>query len=137
MDSADAFISACSISSTQVLGPVADGHVSSCNSTNFFFVVGATVCTSTGSACFNGITRGLVIDLCRENGVALEVVDFSLADVYAADEAFVTGTFGGIVPVRAIDGRAVPQVSGPVTTNLRRLYEQRVARETERLSRPS
>ena len=61
----------------------ADGHVSSCNSTNFFFVAGGTVCTSTGSSCFNGITRGLVIDLCRENGVALEVGDFSLADVYA------------------------------------------------------
>ena len=68
----------------------ADGHVSSCNSTNFFFVAGGTVCTSTGKSCFNGITRGLVIDLCRENGIALEVGDFSLADVYAADEAFVT-----------------------------------------------
>jgi branched-chain amino acid aminotransferase len=78
-----------------------------------------------------------VIDLCRENGVALEVADFSLADVYAADEAIVTGTFGGILPVRAIDGRAVPRVSGPVTVNLRRLYEERVARETERLSSSS
>ena len=90
----------------------ADGHVSSCNSTNFFFVAGGTVCTSTGRSCFNGITRGLVIDLCRENGVALDVGDFTLADVSAAEEAFVTGTFGGIVPVRAIDGRALPQVPG-------------------------
>jgi len=113
----------------------ADGHVSSCNSTNFFFIADGTVCTSTGRSCFNGITRGLVIDLCRENGVALDVGDFSPADIHAADEAFVTGTFGGIVPVRAIDGRAVPQVSGPVTADLRRLYEERVARETHRLSR--
>jgi branched-chain amino acid aminotransferase len=113
----------------------ADGHVSSCNSTNFFFVARGTVCTSTGRSCFNGITRALVLDLCRENGVALDVRDFSLADVYAADEAFVTGTFGGIVPVRSLDGRAVPQVPGPVTSRLRHLYRERVARETERLSR--
>src|SRR5262249_55484323 len=51
----------------------ADGHVSSCNSTNFFFVAGGTVCTSTGRSCFNGITRGLVIDLCRAHGLAIEV----------------------------------------------------------------
>jgi branched-chain amino acid aminotransferase len=113
----------------------ADGHVSSCNSTNFFFVAGGTVRTSTGSACFNGITRGLVLDLCREHCVALDVGDFSPADLDAADEAFVTGTFGGIVPVREIDGRAVPQVPGPVASNLRRLYRERVARETDRLSR--
>ena len=115
----------------------ADGHVSSCNATNFFFVAAGTVCTSTGRSCFNGITRALVLDLCRENDVALDVSEFSLADVYAAEEAFVTGTFGGIVPVRAIDGRAIPQVPGPVTTNLQRLYRERVARETERLSRSS
>lgn len=115
----------------------ADGRVSSCNSTNFFFVAGGTVCTSTGRSCFHGITRGLVIDLCREHGVALEVGDFSPADVHAADEAFVTGTFGGIVPVREIDGRAVPRVPGPVTSNVGRLYRERVARETERLARSS
>jgi branched-chain amino acid aminotransferase len=93
------------------------------------------VCTSTGSSCFNGITRDLVIDLCRENGVGLKIGDFALAGVYDADEAFVTGTFGGIVPVRELDGRAVPQVPGPVTTSLRGLYRARVAGETERLSR--
>jgi branched-chain amino acid aminotransferase len=113
----------------------ADGHVSSCNSTNFFFVTDGTVCTSSGESCFNGITRGLVIDLCREHGIALDVGDFSLTDVSAASEAFVTGTFGGIVPVRVIDGRALPQMPGPTTANLRGLYAGLVAREAERLSR--
>jgi branched-chain amino acid aminotransferase len=113
----------------------ADGYVSSCNSTNFFFVAGGTVCTSSGRSCFNGITRGLVIELCRKHGVPIEVGDFSLADVHGADEAFVTGTFGGIGPVRQIDGRALPQVPGSLTATVGRLYAERVEREVERLSR--
>jgi branched-chain amino acid aminotransferase len=115
----------------------ADGHVSTCNSTNFFFVADGTVCTSSGTSCFNGITRGVVIDLCRENRIVLDVGDFSLGDVHAAHEAFVTGTFGGIVPVRRIDGVVVPQAPGPATTRLRRLYAERIAREVERLARSS
>ncbi len=107
----------------------ADGHVSSCNSTNFFFVSDRTVCTSTGKACFNGITRELVIELCRENEIPLALGDFSLADVYGASEAFVTGTFGGVTPVSEIDGRALSSVPGPVTAKLRGLYGGRVLGE--------
>jgi branched-chain amino acid aminotransferase len=44
--------------------------------------------------------------------------------VHAADEAFVTGTFGGLTPVREIDGRQLPaSLPGPLTTKLRALYE--------------
>ena len=107
----------------------ADGYVSSCNSTNFFFVRGETVCTSTGEACFNGITRGLVIDLCRQNELPLEIGNFALSDVHACSEAFVTGTFGGVTPVSEIDGRPLPSVPGPVTAGLRELYERRVLGE--------
>ena len=50
--------------------------------------------------------------------------DFELADVHAADEAFVTGTFGGLTPVREVDGHIQPAaLPGPVTTKLRALYE--------------
>jgi branched-chain amino acid aminotransferase len=99
------------------------GFVSSCNATNFFFVRGREVCTSTGDYCFNGITRGNVIALCRNEHIPLRLGNFSLADVYGAEEAFVTGTFGGLTPVREIDGRQLPAaLPGPMTARLRELY---------------
>lgn len=81
------------------------GFVSSCNATNFFFVAGGVVCTSTGRSCFNGITRAKVIELCRKHSIPLRLDNFTLTDVYGADEAFVTGTFGGLTPVRSVEGR--------------------------------
>jgi len=81
------------------------------------------VATSRGDYCFNGITRAHVIALCREADVPIELRDFPLAEVQAADEAFVTGTFGGLTPVRSIDGRTLPTaLPGPVTQRLRGLY---------------
>jgi branched-chain amino acid aminotransferase len=107
----------------------ADGFVASCNSTNFFFVAKGTVHTSTGKSCFNGITRRVVMEICETAGIPLNVGDFGLADVYGADEAFVTGTFGGVTPVREVDGRLVRSCPGPVTRSLRELYVQRVDEE--------
>lgn len=101
-----------------------NGYVSSCNATNFFWVKDGRVMTSTGDYCFNGVTRGNVIDLCRRHGVPITLGDFELADVHDADEAFVTGTFGGLTPVRSIDGRDLPApLPGPLTTALRAHYE--------------
>jgi len=92
------------------------GHVASCNATNFFFVRGGVVHTSTGRSCFNGITRAKVMGLCQPAGIPLVAGDFTLLDVYNAEEAFVTGTFGGVTPVRSIDGRRMAQpLPGPVT----------------------
>ena len=100
------------------------GFVSSCNATNFFMVRNGTLFTSSGAFCFNGVTRGNVIDLARANGIPMHVGNFTLEDVAQADEAFVTGTFGGLTPVNAIDGRKLPAtLPGPVTTTLRALYE--------------
>jgi branched-chain amino acid aminotransferase len=99
------------------------GFVTSCNATNFFFVRGGEVWTSTGAYCFNGITRANVIALCRENGIPIHLADFTANDVAQADEAFVTGTFGGLTPVREIDGRVLPAaLPGPMTKRLRDLY---------------
>ncbi len=99
------------------------GFISSCNATNFFFVRGGEVLTSTGDFCFHGITRGHVIALCRAEGIPLRLGNFTLLDLMAAEEAFVTGTFGGLTPVREIDGRPLPSpLPGPVTTRLRGLY---------------
>ena len=100
------------------------GFVSSCNATNFFFVREGIVMTSRGEYCFNGVTRANVIRLCREHGLPLTLGDFEPKEVHAADEAFVTGTFGGVTPVREIDGRILPHAPpGPVTARLRALYE--------------
>ena len=79
--------------------------------------------TASGAYCFNGITRGHVIALCRDNAISLHVGDFDLADAHAAQEAFVTGTMGGLTPVAAIDGHAMSASPGPVTRRLTALYE--------------
>lgn len=99
------------------------GHVSSCNATNFFWAREGELRTSTGAFCFNGVTRANVIALAQANAIPLRLGDFPLSDVHGADEAFVTGTFGGLTPVRAIDGHACGATPGPLTTRLRALYD--------------
>ncbi len=100
------------------------GFVSSCNSTNFFIVGDGEVLTSSGRFCFKGITRGKVVALCGEAAIPCRETDFTLAEAYNADEAFVTGTFGGVTPVVAIDGREIGERRpGAVTERLSRLYD--------------
>jgi branched-chain amino acid aminotransferase len=100
------------------------GFVSSCNSTNFFIVRDGTVLTSSGRFCFKGITRGKIVELCAAEGIACREGDFTLSETYNADEAFVTGTFGGVTPVRCIDGRRIGDgTPGSVTDRLSRAYE--------------
>ena len=84
-----------------------NGYVSTCNSTNFFIVRNGEVWTSTGEYCLKGITRSVVIDLCKENSISIFEKNFSIDDVYTADEVFVTGTFAGLIPVIEIDGRQI------------------------------
>lgn len=99
------------------------GFVASCNSTNFFIIRGDELWTSTGATCFNGITRSKVISLWRDAGKTVREKDYTLAETYAADEAFVTGTLGGITPVTMIDGRKVGAGKpGPVTAEIAKLY---------------
>lgn len=99
------------------------GFVSTCNATNFFIVRSGEVWTSTGNYCLNGITRGKIVELCREAGIPVCEKDFSLTEVYSADEAFVTGTFGGLTPVSEVDGRVIGDGrSRPLMERLRKLY---------------
>jgi len=104
------------------------GFVATCNSTHFFIVRKGEVWTSSGKYCLGGITRGLALEVAREGGIPAIEKDFSLTDVYGADEAFVTGTFAGIVPVREIDGRQLA-CPGPMVKRLRELYAGRMDRE--------
>ena len=100
------------------------GFVSSCNATNFFFVRDGVVMTSSGEYCFNGITRSKVIALCQQHSLPIRCGNFALAEAQAADEAFVTGTFGGITPVREIDGRTLAAaLPGPITRRMRQLLD--------------
>ena len=104
------------------------GFVNTTNACNFFIVRKRQVWTSTGDYCMNGITRGKVIQLCRDNGIPVFERNFSLVDVYSAEEAFLTGTFGAQTPVGTIDGRRIGTGQiGPVTERLRSLYKALVA----------
>jgi branched-chain amino acid aminotransferase len=101
------------------------GFVASCNSTNFFVVRGGELWTSTGAYSFNGITQGTVLRAWRAAGGVARECDFTLAQVYSADEAFVTGTLGGVTPVTRVDGRVIGNgTPGPQTQRASELYRQ-------------
>jgi branched-chain amino acid aminotransferase len=107
------------------------GFVNTTNACNFFIVRKGAVWTSTGDYCMNGITRQKVIDLCRANDIPVFERNFSLVDTYAADEAFLTGTFGAQTPVSIIDGRQIGTGDmGPITKQIRDLYKALILAET-------
>ncbi|MCI5044557.1 MAG: aminotransferase class IV [Aquisalinus sp.] len=106
------------------------GFVATCNSTHFFIVRKGELWTSTGDYCLGGITRSLVLELARENDIPALEKNFSLTDVYGAEEAFITGTFAGLTPVKQVDGRLIGDGSSrPFMEQLRQLYLARI--ETE------
>ena len=109
------------------------GFVATCNSTHFFIVRRGELWTSSGAFCLGGITRETVLRVAREAGIPAYERDFSLTDVYGATEAFVTGTFAGLVPVREVDGRTIGEPGNrPVTRRLRTLYQEAVELDVAR-----
>ena len=105
------------------------GFVATCNSTHFFIVRRGEIWTSTGDYCLDGITRGKVIEIGRELGLTVREKNFTLTDVYNAEEAFVTGTFAGLVPVTEVDGRVVGEPGErPMITRLQDHYRVWVQR---------
>ena len=113
------------------------GFVATCNSTHFFIVAGSEVLTSDGRYCLAGITRSNVMEICRANAIPARETAFSLTDVYSASEAFVTGTFAGVVPVRAVDGRVIGDGRrGPVVERLQGLYRAFVDADVARRVAP-
>tara|TARA_B100001250_G_C19791970_1_gene786958 strand:+ start:385 stop:1290 length:906 start_codon:yes stop_codon:yes gene_type:complete len=98
-------------------------NVSTCNSTNFFIVKNQEVWTSKGQYCLNGITRGNIIRLCKENNIKVFEKDFSVKNVHTADEVFVTGTFAGVIPVVEVDGFIINNsLPGKITKLLQNYY---------------
>ncbi|MAP49416.1 MAG: aminotransferase class IV [Oceanicaulis sp.] len=106
------------------------GFVATCNSTHFFIVRKGEVWTSSGDYCLDGITRGVVIEICKEAGIPVFEKNFSLTQVYGADEAFVTGTFAGVAPVSTVDGRLLCEGRGPMVERLQQLYLEKITRES-------
>ena len=103
------------------------GFVNTTNACNFFLVTNGAVWTSTGDYCMPGVTRRNVLRLCSRRGAELDLTghekNFSVTEVYSADEAFVTGTFAGIAPVTEVDGRVIGTGErGPVVEALQQWY---------------
>jgi branched-chain amino acid aminotransferase len=104
------------------------GFIAETNATHLFLVEGGVVRTPTVAACPEGITRATVLGLCRAHGIAHEVRDLSLPELYRADEAFCTGTMGELAGVTTVDGRCIGDGRvGPVTERLSALYADRTA----------
>jgi branched-chain amino acid aminotransferase len=101
------------------------GFVASCNSTNFFIVRAEELWTSTGRYNFKGITRRKITELYRAHGGVVREIDFTLAEVYSANEAFVTGTLGGVTAVTRVDGRTIATGEpGTVTRRISDWYQE-------------
>ncbi len=108
------------------------GFVAETNATHLFIVDNGTVITSRLVACPEGITREVVLALCQQNELSHEVRDFSLTEVYRAEEMFCTGTMGELAPVTKVDGRTIGNGEiGPITRLLGKLFDDCVVAEAE------
>jgi branched-chain amino acid aminotransferase len=110
------------------------GLVAETNATNVFAVEGGVLRTPTTYACPEGITRAAVLELAERTGTAYEVCDLSPAQLHRADEVFVTGTMGELVPVLSIDRRSIGDGrAGAVTARLTAAFRELTATEGTRL----
>jgi branched-chain amino acid aminotransferase len=104
-----------------------NGNISTCNSTNLFFIKNERVLTSTGEYCLNGITRSKAISVCNHNKIECYETNFTFEDVKDCSEAFVTGTFAGIIPVSQLEGRKLESTNSHSLVNkIRMLYNQEI-----------
>jgi branched-chain amino acid aminotransferase len=104
------------------------GFVAETNATHVFLVSGGVLGTPSTAACPEGITRQAVLDVAGAAGISCAVGDYSLTQLYSADELFVTGTMGGLTPVLALDGRPIGDGKpGPVTRQLIELFAELTA----------
>ena len=103
------------------------GFISTCNSTNLFFIKNGEIITSTGQYCLNGITRLKTIEICKKNHISCHEKNFTFEDISDCEEAFVTGTFGGIIPVSTLEDKSLQSTNKKSITNkIRTLYLQEI-----------
>jgi len=111
-----------------------NGFVSETNDTNIFMVRSGTVCTPHADACLPGLTRQMVLDICREHGIPAVERNLSLTELYTADEAFTSGTMGELTPVLEVDGRTIGDgVPGELTRRLQTLHREVAWRDGEEI----
>ena len=103
-----------------------NGNIATNNSTHFFYIKDNKVYTSTGNYCVKGITRKNVIDICKDNKIKIYQKNFKLKDVMKADEAFVTGTFANIIPVKKINNKKFSIKKSNLTFVIRNLYLKKI-----------
>ena len=107
-----------------------NGNISTCNSTNLFFIKNNSVWTSKGEYCLNGITRSKAIFLCKKYQINCFQKDFTFDEIKNCEEAFVTGTFAGIIPVSSIENRPlISTESNSLTNHIRSLYNKHIQEE--------
>ena len=99
-----------------------NGNIATNNSTHFFYIKNNTVFTSTGKYCVKGITRKNVIDICKKNKIKIVQKNFKLKEVLNADEAFVTGTFANIIPVKQINSKKFKIHHSSISLKIRELF---------------
>ena len=110
------------------------GFISETNDTNLFLVRQGEVLTPHADSCLPGITRGLIMDVCKQRRIVATERNLSLTELYTADEAFTTGTMGELTPILEADGRVIGNgTRGPVTQSLQKLYREYARAHGERL----
>jgi len=110
------------------------GFVAELNDINLFMIKNGVVFTPFANACLHGITRGLIIEICRDKGIHVEERNLSLTEFYTADEVFGTGTMGELTPVKEMDGRAIINKSGKQVLNqLREYFHELIPKHSEAL----
>ena len=110
------------------------GNISTCNSTNLFFIKNNSVWTSKGEYCLNGITRSKAIKLCKKNNINCLEKDFKFNAIRDCEEAFVTGTFAGIIPVSRIENKKLSSISSNSLTNyIRKLYNKYIQQSVKKI----
>ena len=91
------------------------GRVAEGTADNIFIVRGGIIMTPPGyDGALEGITRGVIIDLAQKKGISVQESSLGPYDLYTADEVFLTGTGAELIPVSAVDGRAMASCPGPI-----------------------
>ena len=108
-----------------------NGNIATNNSTHFFYIKDKTVFTSRGQFCVKGITRQNIIDICKKNKIKIRQKDFKLNEVLKADEAFVTGTFANVIPVKKINSKIFKINDSNISLHIRNLFLSEIDRLTK------
>lgn len=102
-----------------------DGFVSETNDTNLFIVNHGEVLTPTADSCLPGLTRQMILDICKEQGIPVAERRLSMTEVYTADEVFTSGTMGELTPILEADGRVIGEGKpGDMTKRLQSLHRE-------------